>query len=127
MMDNIRPIRTEDDYDWALREIARHFDDRPAIGSREADRFDMLAALIEDYENRHYPISAPDPISALQAHMQTADLKQAALAEILGSRSRASEVLSRKRALTLDMVQKINRAWKIPAEILVQPYHLASR
>ena len=127
MMDNIRPIRTEDDYDWALREIARYFDDQPAIGSREADRFDVLAALIEDYENRHYPISAPDPVSAIQAHMQMADLKQTALAEILGSRSRASEVLNRKRALTLDMVQKINRAWKIPAEILVQPYHLSSR
>ena len=127
MMENIRPIRTEDDYDWALREIARYFDDQPEIGSPGADRFDVLAALIEDYENKHYPISAPDPVSAIQAHMQMADLKQTALAEILGSRSRASEVLSRKRALTLDMAYKINKAWKIPAEILVQPYHLASR
>jgi HTH-type transcriptional regulator/antitoxin HigA len=127
MMENIRPIRTEKDYDWALGEIARYFDDQPEIGSRAADRFDVLAALIEDYENRHYPISTPDPVSAIQAHMQMANLKQTALAEILGSRSRASEVLSRKRALTLDMAYKINKAWKIPAEILVQPYHLSSR
>jgi HTH-type transcriptional regulator/antitoxin HigA len=127
MMENIRPIRTEEDYDWALAEITRYFETQPEMGSPEADRFDVLATLIEDYEDKHYPIVAPDPVSAIQAHMQMADLKQTALAEILGSRSRASEVLSRKRALTLDMVHKINRAWKIPAEILVQPYHLSTR
>jgi HTH-type transcriptional regulator/antitoxin HigA len=94
-MDNIRPLRTEDDYDWALAEIARYFDDQPAAGSAEGDRFEVLATLIEAYEDRHYPISAPDPVSAIRAHMEMAGLKQSALAGVLGSAPRASEILSR--------------------------------
>lgn len=124
-MENIRPIRTEDDYKWALDEITRYFDREPEVGSPDGDRFDVLATLIENYEDKHYPIVAPDPVSAIRAHMKMADLQQAALARILGSRSRASEVLSRKRPLTIEMIQKINREWRIPADILIQPYHLA--
>lgn len=127
MMDNIRPIRTEEDYDWALAEIARYFESEPEPGSPDGDRFDVLATLIESYEDKHYPISAPDPVSAIRAHMKMADLRQAALAKVLGSRSRASEVLSRRRPLTVEMIQKINREWRIPADILVQPYHLAGK
>lgn len=124
-MENIRPIRTEQDYDWAIAEIARYFENQPDVGSPEGDRFDVLATLIEAYENEHYPISAPDPVEAISAYMQMAGLKQASLAEIIGSRSRASEILARKRHLTLDMVHKLSEQWRIPAEVLIKPYHLA--
>ena len=124
-MENIRPIRTEDDYNWALTEIAHYFDRQPEVGTADGDRFDVLAALIERHEDKHYPISAPDPVSALHAHMEMAALKQTDLAQVIGSRSRASEVLNRRRALTVEMIHKINREWKIPAEVLIQPYHLA--
>ncbi len=124
-MENIRPIRTEADYDWAIAEITHYFDNEPAIGSPEADRFDVLAALIETYEAKHYPIEEPDPVDAIVAHMEMANLNRAALVQLLGSASRASEILSRKRGLTLEMAFKLNREWHIPAEILIHPYHLA--
>ena len=124
-MEDIRPIKTEQDYDWALAEIARYFENQPDVGSPEGDRFDVLATLIEAYENDHYPISAPDPVEAIRAHMQMAGLKQVSLAEIVGSRSRASEILSRKRPLTMDMVHKLHEQWRIPAEVLIKPYHLS--
>ena len=85
----------------------------------------MLATLIEAYEGRHYPVSAPDPVSALKAHMEMKGLTQSALADVLGSAPRASEILSRRRALTMDMVVRLHDAWHIPAEILISPYHLA--
>ncbi|MDX8535200.1 XRE family transcriptional regulator [Mesorhizobium sp. VK25A] len=125
-MENIRPIKTEADYDWAIAEIAHYFEEEPAVGSPEADRFDVLAALIEAYEAKHYPIEEPDPVDAIVAHMEMANLNRAALVQLLGSSSRASEILSRKRAITMDMAFKLNRAWHIPAEILIHPYHLAN-
>lgn len=124
-MDNIRPIRTEDDYNWALTEITRYFENEPEVGSPDGDRFDVLAALIEAYEDKHYPIEAPDPVDAIHSHMELFNLSRKALAEVIGSSPRATEVLNRKRALTLDMVFKLNREWHIPAEILIRPYHLA--
>lgn len=126
-MIDVRPLRTEQDYDWARAEIARYFDDQPEMGSPEGDRFEVLATLIEAYEDRHYPISAPDPVEAIKAHMEMAGLKQSALAGVLGSASRASEVLNRRRALTMDMVARLHDAWHIPAELLIRPYHLVER
>lgn len=123
-MENIRPVRTEADYEWALSEIARYFDDQPQPGSAAADRFDVLAALIEAYENSHFPISDPDPVDAIAAYMEMRGLSQSALAAVVGSRSRASEILNRRRALTMDMAYKLHQAWNIPAEILLKPYHL---
>lgn len=123
-MKNIRPIKTEDDYDWALAEVSRYFEHQPKVGSPDGDRFDVLATLIEAYENEHYPIEAPDPVAAIEFFMALEDLGQSALADVLGSRSRASEILKRKRPLTLDMIVKLNREWRIPAEVLIQPYHL---
>ncbi|MFK4825622.1 type II toxin-antitoxin system HigA family antitoxin [Paenochrobactrum sp. BZR 588] len=125
-MENIRPIKTEADYDWAIVEITKYFENEPEVGSPDGDRFDILATLIEAYENKHYPITTPDPIEAIQAHMDMAGYKQAALADVIGSRSRASEVLSKKRQLTMDMAFKLNRDWHIPAEVLIQPYHLVN-
>jgi len=124
-MENIRPIRTEDDYNWALAEITRYFENEPEVGSPDGDRFDVLAALIEAYEDKHYPIEAPDPVDAIHSHMELFNLPRKALAEVIGSSPRATEVLNRKRALTLDMIFKLNKEWRIPAEILIRPYHLA--
>jgi HTH-type transcriptional regulator/antitoxin HigA len=123
-MENIRPIRTEEDYEWALREITAYFDNQPAVGSPEGDRFDVLATLIEAYEDSHYPIAVPDPVELLSAHMDLRGFSQSDLGNLFGSRSRASEVLNRKRALTMDMVFRLNSAWGIPAEALIRPYHL---
>jgi HTH-type transcriptional regulator/antitoxin HigA len=124
-MENIRPLKTEADYDWAIAEITKYFDNEPEVGSPDGDRFDVLADLIEVYEAKHYPIEAPDPVTAIRAHMEMAGLKQVALAEIIGSASRASEILNRKRLLTMDMAHLINKNWHIPAEVLIQPYRLA--
>jgi HTH-type transcriptional regulator / antitoxin HigA len=123
-MENIRPIRTDDDLSWALAEVEPYFVTPPAPGTAEADRFDILTDLIEAYEDRQYPIQAPDPIDALVYFMEETHKTTSELSLVLGSRPRASEVLSRKRRLSLDMIRKIHDAWKIPADTLIQPYHL---
>ena len=123
-MKNIRAIRTEADYDWALAEIERYFLKEPELGTPAAERFDVLAALIDAYEAKHWPIEPADPIEAIRYKMEVAGLKQADLAELLGSASRASEILNRRRALTTEMVFKISSQWRIPADSLVRPYHL---
>lgn len=86
---NVRPIKTEADYDWALKEIARYFDVQPKPGTAEGDRFDVLATLIEDYEEKRWPIDPPDPVDAIRFRMEQAGFGQADLATLLGSRSRA--------------------------------------
>ena len=121
---DIRPIRTEADYDWALAEIERYFEHEPQPGTAAADRFDVLSALIEAYENRHWPVEAPDPIDAIKYRMELGNFQAKDLAEILGSKSRASEVLNRKRPITLDMARRLHDAWGIPAEVLIRPYRL---
>ncbi len=122
----IRAIRTEADYDWALAEIEPSFERQPAPGSPEADRFDVLAALIKVYEDEHHPIEAPDPVETIRAWMALRGLRQSDLATLFGSKSRASEVLNRKRPLTMEMVFKLSRDWGIPAEALIAPYDLAA-
>ncbi|PTQ69270.1 HTH-type transcriptional regulator/antitoxin HigA [Celeribacter persicus] len=123
-MDNIRPIRTEEDLTWALAEIEPYFVTPPAPGTPDADRFDVLTDLIESYEDRHHSIQAPDPVEALQFYMEETHKNITELGRVLGSRPRASEVMSRKRRLSLDMIRKIHTAWKIPSDTLIQPYHL---
>jgi len=125
-MENIRPIKTEADYEWAIKEITAYFEDQPEPGTPEGNRFDVLATLIQAYEDAHYPIAAPDPVETIAAHMQMKGLTRRDLAELLGSSPRASEVLRRRRAITLDMAYKLNRKWGIPAELLIQPYRLAA-
>jgi HTH-type transcriptional regulator/antitoxin HigA len=122
---DIRPIHTEDDLTWALNEIAVYFEHQPISGSPDADRFEVLATLIDTYESEHWAIPEADPIDVLNYAISDMGRSQADLAEILGSRSRASEVLSRRRPLTLDMIRKISSAWKLPVELLVAPYNLA--
>ena len=117
----IRPIRTETDYDAALEEIERYFEDEPKPGTPEADRFDLLALLVEDYERKRWPIEPPDTIDAIRYRMETGGYTQADLGRLLGSRQRASDILTKKRALTMRMAWKLHREWDIPAEALIAP------
>jgi len=125
-MKDIRPIRTDADYEWALGEVARYFEKEPNRGTPQGDRFEVLLGLIETYEAKHWAISAPDPVEAIKAQMEQTGRTQADLAVLIGSRPRASEILNRQRALTMSMIRKLSADWKIPAEVLIQPYRLAS-
>lgn len=120
----IRSIRTEADYSAAIAEIERLWQAEP--GTDDGDKLSILAMLVEKYEDEHWPIdtSRLDPVDMLSYLVTDAGHTQAELAELLGSRSRASEILSRKRALTVEMIHKISTAWKVPAEILIKPYRL---
>jgi HTH-type transcriptional regulator/antitoxin HigA len=121
---DVRPIRNEADYRWALAEIEQYFDQEPLRGTPEADRFEVLADLIEAYEARHWPIEHADPVELIQYRMELGGFQAKDLAEVLGSKSRASEILNRKRPITLDMARKLHDAWGIPAEVLIRPYRL---
>lgn len=117
----IRPLRSEAEYEAAVDEIERYFDKEPKKGSAEADRFDLLALVIEDYERKRWPIDPPDPVDAIRYGMERGGRSQADLGRLLGSRQRASDILARKRRLTMDMAWKLHREWGIPAEALIKP------
>jgi HTH-type transcriptional regulator/antitoxin HigA len=117
----IRPLRSEADYDAALEEIERYFEHEPKPGTPEADRFDLLALIIEDYERKRWPIDPPGPIDAIRYRMETRGYTQGDLGRLLGSRQRASDILTGKRPLTMKMVWKLHREWDIPAEALIAP------
>jgi HTH-type transcriptional regulator/antitoxin HigA len=121
---SVRPIRNEADYDWALREIEPYFEREPKRGTPAADRFDVLATLIEAYEAKHWPVDPPDAVEAIRFRMEQSGLRQTDLARLIGSRSRASEILRRKRPLTLEQAWKLHDEWQIPAESLLRPFHL---
>jgi HTH-type transcriptional regulator / antitoxin HigA len=116
----IRPIRTEIEYDEALERIERYFENEPKPDTPEADRFDLLALIVEDYERRRWPIEPPETIAAIRYRMETGGYTQADLGRLLGSRQRASDVLTRKRPLTMRMAWKLHRE-NIPAEALIAP------
>ncbi len=117
---NIKPIKTEKDYQKALKRLEVIFDARPK--TKEGDELEILGFLIEKFEEEHYPIEAPDPIEAIKFRMEQMGYKQKDLAEIIGYKGRVSEILSRKRKLTLDMVRNLHDKLNIPLESLVQPY-----
>ncbi|WP_313204539.1 MULTISPECIES: transcriptional regulator [Stenotrophomonas] len=116
---NIRPIRTESDYEIALRELEAYFENEPAIGSEEGDRFEILATLVEAYEAKHYPIELPDPIEAIRFRMEQGGLTVKDLVPSIGQLNRVYEVLNRKRGLTLEMIRNLHRNLGIPAESLI--------
>jgi HTH-type transcriptional regulator / antitoxin HigA len=118
-MNTIRPIRTEEDYDAALAEIDTLMD--AEADTPEGDRLDVLVTLVEAYEAKHWHIDPPDPIEAIKLRMQQQGLTRSDLEKVLGSKSRVSEVLSRKRPLTLEMIRRLHKLWRIPAESLLQP------
>lgn len=119
----IRPIRTQADYQEALQEIELLFD--AAKNTPEYDRLDILSTLVDAYEKTYFPIELPDPIEAIQYYMDARGWSRRDLETCLGSRARVSEILSRKRTLTLEMIRKLNQELRIPAEILIQPYEAA--
>ncbi|OUC13423.1 MAG: transcriptional regulator [Alkalinema sp. CACIAM 70d] len=116
----LRPIRTEADYQAALQEIEQLFDATP--NTPEFDRLDILSTLVEAYEKTTTPIDFPDPIEAIQYYMEIRGWSRRDLESCMGSRSRVSEILSRKRSLTLEMIRKLHQQLGIPAEVLIQPY-----
>jgi HTH-type transcriptional regulator/antitoxin HigA len=118
----IHPIRTKTDYRAALREVEQHWDAAP--GTITGDRVDVLMTLIEAYEAKHFPIPIPDPIAAVEFMMEQKRLGRRDLEPAIGSRGRVSEVLTRKRPLTLPMVRELSALLDIPPEILIQPYAL---
>lgn len=124
-MTDIRPLRNEADYDAALDAIETYFETEPALGSPEADRFDLLALVIADYEAKHWAIEVPDAPDILRDQMQRRGLKQTDLAAVIGSKARASEVLNRKRYLTPRQAWKIHVARGTPTDALIKPYELA--
>ncbi|ALN75618.1 type II toxin-antitoxin system HigA family antitoxin [Aureimonas sp. AU20] len=124
---DIRPIRTEADYDWALAEVERYFLDEPAPGSEAADRFDVLSALIEAYEAKVWPIEAPDAVEAVKSVMADRRIPRDRLTAVFGSKSRVSEFLSRKRGLTLAAANRLHDELQIPAAVLIRPYAIAPR
>ena len=124
MMD-VRPLHNEADYEWALREIAPYFENQPQPGSPEGDRFEVLATLIEAYDHRHHSVPDADPVDVLHFAIESMGHTQAELGELLGSRVHASEVLNRKRKMSLEWVNKISAVWRIPLEALAKPYELS--
>ena len=123
----IRPLHSEADYDAALEEIERYFENEPKPGTPEADRFDLLALIIEDYERRHWPIEPPDTVDAIRYRMEIGGYTPADLGRLLGSRQPASDILTRKRPLTMRMAWKLHREWGIPAEALIAPPRMRAR
>ena len=121
-MVEVRPIRSEADYEAALGEIAMIIQSRP--GTPDGDRLDVLSTLVEAYEAEHHAIDAPDPIALVEFVMEQRGMSRADLGEFIGERGRVSEVLSKKRALSLPMIRKLNAGLGLPASVLVKPYRL---
>jgi len=118
---DIKPIKTEADYQTALEQIEKLFDAAP--DTPEGDLLEVLVTLVEAYEEKHYSIPKPDPIEAILYHMESRGLTRRDLQPYIGSRARVSEVLNRKRSLTMEMIRNLHKGLGIPAEILIQPYH----
>ncbi len=116
----IKPIRNEQDYQSALEKLENIFDAKP--GTIEGDKLEVLSILIDKYENENFPIELPDPIEAIKFRMEQLNLKQKDLATVVGFKSRVSEILSKKRKLTLEMIRNLNTKLNIPTEVLIQDY-----
>jgi HTH-type transcriptional regulator/antitoxin HigA len=119
---NISPIKTETDYNKALQRLEIIFDS--AIGTPESDEADILGLMIDEYEKRHYAIEAPDPIEAIKIRMEEMHLKQVDLIVELGGKNRVSEILNRKRKLTVEMIRNLNRRLNLSPSLLINDYQL---
>ncbi|MFN3802801.1 type II toxin-antitoxin system HigA family antitoxin [Belliella pelovolcani] len=121
----IKPIKSESDYREALKRLEIIFD--AAIGTPESDEADILGLLIDEHEKKHYPIDAPDPIEAIKIRMEEMQLKQVDLVDEIGGKSRVSEVLNRKRKLTVDMIRNLTRRLNLSPGLLINDYQLARK
>ena|SRR3990172_4714017 len=119
---DIKPIRTKRDYSVALKEIERLFHARP--GTADSDRLEVLTTLAVAYEEKHYTVPLPNPIDAIRYYMESRGLTRLDLEKFIGSRARVSEVLNRKRPLTMQMIRNLHKRLGVPAEILIQPYRI---
>lgn len=122
---NIKPLKTNTDYENALKRIILLFD-APA-GTPESDEADILALVIDDYERKHFPIEAPDPIEAIKIRMEEMQLKQSDLINEIGGKSRVSEILNKKRKLTVDMIRNLTTRLNLSADILLKDYQLSRK
>ena len=118
----IRPIKTENDYNKALERLEQIFD--APINSEEGDEAEILSLLIDNYENKFYPIEAPDPIEAIKIRMEEMNMKQKDLVGVIGGKSRVSEILNKKKKLTVEMIRKLEELLHLSASILVNNYRL---
>lgn len=119
MSGNVKPIRTKKDYEAALTEIERLWGAKR--GTPAGDRLDVIATLIDVYEQDHFPIEAPDPIEAIKFRMEQQGLTRKDLEPLIGTRTRVAEVLNRRRSLSIGMIRRLHEALGIPAEILIRP------
>jgi HTH-type transcriptional regulator/antitoxin HigA len=116
----IRPIKTKKDYNQAIERLDAIFDAKK--GSSEGDELEVLSILIEKYEDSHFPIELPDPIEAIKFRMEQLGYSQSDLAKVVGLKSRASEILNKKRKLSLDMIRQLHNKLNIPTNVLIQSY-----
>ncbi len=116
----VKPIKTEKDYNEALQRLEVIFDAKK--NSAAGDELEVLGILVEKYENEHFPIGLPDPVEAIKFRMEQLGYNQADLAKIIGLKSRASEILNKKRKLSLEMIRQLHDTLNIPTEVLIQPY-----
>lgn len=119
MASELKPIRTEADYDAAMAEIEGLWGAKS--GTPKGDRLDVLATLAEAYEAKHYPIDPPDPVEAIRFRMEQQGITRKELEPMIGTRGRVSEVLARKRSLTIEMIRRLHNGLGISADILIQP------
>jgi len=119
----LKPIRNDEDYETALQEIDRLWD--ATEGTPESDTLEILVTLVEAYEKGRYELPPPDPIQAIEYFMESRGWTRKELEPLIGNRARVSEVLNRKRPLTIEMIRKLEKATAIPASILIQPYAIA--
>jgi HTH-type transcriptional regulator / antitoxin HigA len=119
---NLKPIKNEKDYQNALQRLEVIFD--APVDTKEGDEAEILALMIENYENEHYPIEAPDPIEAIKIRMEELNLRPKDLVGVIGGKSRVSEILNRKKKLTVDMIRELERVLHISASVLVNNYQL---
>lgn len=117
---NIRPIKTKKDYEQAILRLEKLFDAKK--GTSKGDELEVISLLVERYEDEHFPIDLPDPVEAIKFRMEQLGMTQTDLANLVGQKSRASEILNRKRKLSLDMIRQLHTQWRIPTEVLVQAY-----
>ena len=119
---NIKPIRTESDYRLTLARLELIFD--AEMGTPDSDEADILGLMVDEYEKKHYPIDAPDPIEAIKIRMEEMQLKQLDLVDAIGGKSRVSEILSRKRKLTVEMIRNLTQKLNLSPELLIGDYQL---